>query len=58
MTEALTGFIAIFALALLRVPLAVAMGLVGITGIGLTRGWGPALASSASDRTSGHRSAA
>ncbi len=47
MTEALTGFIAIFALALLRVPLAVAMGLVGITGIGLTRGWGPALASTA-----------
>jgi C4-dicarboxylate transporter DctM subunit len=40
MTEALIGFIAIFALALLRVPLAFAMGLVGIVGMGLTRGWG------------------
>ncbi len=47
MIEALIGFGAIFALALLRIPLAFAMGLVGITGIGLTRGWGPALASTA-----------
>ena len=47
MTEALIGFVAIFALALLRVPLAFGMGLVGIVGIGLTRGWGPALASTA-----------
>ncbi len=47
MTEALTGFIAIFVLALLRVPLAFGMGLVGVVGIGLTRGWAPALASTA-----------
>jgi tripartite ATP-independent transporter DctM subunit len=46
-TEALIGFIAIFALALLRVPLAFGMGLVGIVGIGLTRSWGAALASTA-----------
>lgn len=47
MTEALLGFAAIFGLALLRVPLAFAMGLVGVVGIGLTRGWQPALASTA-----------
>lgn len=45
MTEALLGFAAIFLLAILRVPLAFAMGLVGFAGIGLTRGWMPALAS-------------
>jgi C4-dicarboxylate transporter, DctM subunit len=44
-TESLLGFAAIFALALLRVPLAFAMGLVGLIGMGLTRGWMPALAS-------------
>jgi C4-dicarboxylate transporter, DctM subunit len=47
MIEALVGFGAIFALALLRVPLAFAMGLVGVAGIGLLRGWQPALASTA-----------
>ncbi len=47
MIESLLGFVAIFALALLRVPLAFAMGIVGIAGIGLTRGWLPALASTA-----------
>ena len=47
MTEALIGFIAIFCLALLRMPLAFSMGIVGIVGIGLTRGWMPALASTA-----------
>jgi C4-dicarboxylate transporter, DctM subunit len=46
-TESLIGFAAIFVLALLRVPLAFAMGMVGIVGIGLTRGWAPALASTA-----------
>ena len=45
--EALIGFAAIFALALLRVPLAFAMGAVGLVGMGLTRGWSPALASTA-----------
>jgi C4-dicarboxylate transporter DctM subunit len=46
-TEALLGFGCIFALALLRVPLAFAMGLVGFGGIWLTRGLQPALASTA-----------
>ena len=45
MTAALIGFGLIFLLALMRVPLAFAMGLVGLAGIGLTRGWQPALAS-------------
>lgn len=44
MTAALLGFLAIFVLALMRVPLAIAMGLVGITGLGLTQGWLPAFA--------------
>ena len=47
MTAALLGFAFIFLLALLRVPLAFAMGLVGFAGIGLTRGLQPALASTA-----------
>ena len=47
MTAALLGFLAIFVLALMRMPLAFSMGLVGIVGIGLTRGWMPALASTA-----------
>ncbi len=47
MTEALLGFACIFGLALLRVPLAFAMGIVGIAGIGLTRCWQPAMASAA-----------
>jgi C4-dicarboxylate transporter DctM subunit len=47
MTEALLGFACIFGLALLRVPLAFGMGIVGLAGIGLTRGWEPAMASAA-----------
>ena len=47
MTAALLGFLAIFVLALMRMPLAFSMGLVGVVGIGLTRGWMPALASTA-----------
>jgi tripartite ATP-independent transporter DctM subunit len=47
MTEALTGFAAVFALALLRVPLAFAMGLVGLVGLGLLRGWPPTFAGAA-----------
>jgi C4-dicarboxylate transporter DctM subunit len=46
-TAALLGFATIFALALMRLPLAFAMGLVGFIGIGLTRGWQPAMASAA-----------
>ncbi|HEY8359293.1 MAG TPA: TRAP transporter large permease [Ramlibacter sp.] len=45
MTAALIGFACIFALAILRVPLAFAMGLVGFVGIGTTLGWQPAMAS-------------
>jgi len=45
--EALVGFAIIFALALLRVPLAFAMAAVGVGGMGLLRGWEPALASTA-----------
>lgn len=47
MIEALLGFVAIFVLALLRLPLSFSMGLVGVVGIGFTRGWEPALASTA-----------
>jgi tripartite ATP-independent transporter DctM subunit len=46
-TEALIGFGAIFLMALVRIPLAFAMGIVGFCGIGLTRGWLPAMASAA-----------
>jgi tripartite ATP-independent transporter DctM subunit len=42
--EALLGFGAVFVLALLRFPLAFAMGAVGLVGLGLIRGWDPALA--------------
>ena len=45
MIEALLGFAAVFVLALLRVPLAFAMGFVGYIGLGLMRGWGPTAAS-------------
>ena len=47
MTEALLAFGAVFVLALLRVPLAFAMGAVGFIGLGLMRGWGPTAASAA-----------
>jgi tripartite ATP-independent transporter DctM subunit len=46
-TEALLGFGAVFVLALLRVPLAFAMGLVGFVGLGLLRGWPPTMANAA-----------
>ncbi|WP_101046835.1 TRAP transporter large permease [Macromonas nakdongensis] len=44
MIEALYGFLAVFAMAFLRVPLAVAMMIAGVAGMGLMRGWTPALA--------------
>ena len=47
MIEALFGFAAVFVLALLRVPLAFAMGLVGFVGLGLVRGWPPTMANAA-----------
>jgi len=40
---ALVGFVALFVLMLLRVPVGMAMGLVGVTGFGYVVGSGPAL---------------
>ncbi len=40
---AVAGFFALFALMLLRVPVGMAMGLVGVTGFGVIAGFGPAL---------------
>lgn len=45
MIESGLGFLAVFALALLRIPIALAMAIVGIVGLGLMRGWHPAFAS-------------
>jgi tripartite ATP-independent transporter DctM subunit len=45
MIEALVGFLAVFAMAFLRIPLAVAMAIAGLVGMGLLRGWQPAFAS-------------
>ena len=47
MSEALIGFAAVFLLALLRIPLAFAMGLVGFVGLGLMRGWPATMANAA-----------
>ena len=44
MTDALLAFGAMLALTFVRVPIAFAMGLVGIAGTGLMKGWGPAMA--------------
>jgi tripartite ATP-independent transporter DctM subunit len=40
---AVSGFVLLFALMLMRVPVGMAMGLVGVTGFGLLAGFGPAL---------------
>ena len=45
MIEAVLGFLGVFVLAFLRVPLAVSMSIAGIVGLGLMRGWQPAFAS-------------
>ncbi|MGE0098659.1 MAG: TRAP transporter large permease [Hydrogenophaga sp.] len=45
MIEALLGFVAVFAMAFMRIPLAVAMAIAGLVGMGLLRGWQPAFAS-------------
>ena len=47
MTDALLGFAVVFVLALLRMPLAFAMGAVGFVGLGLMRGWAPTMANAA-----------
>jgi C4-dicarboxylate transporter DctM subunit len=49
MTEALLGFAAMFALMALRVPIAIAMAVVGLAGIGLMRSWPAALASTTTE---------
>src|SRR5690554_1519739 len=40
---ALLGFVVLFSLMLIRVPIGVAMGVVGVGGFGMITGWGPAL---------------
>ena len=40
---AVTGFVALFVLMLLRVPVGMAMGLVGVSGFAYLVGGGPAL---------------
>ncbi len=40
---ALLGFVALFGLMMLRMPIGLAMGAVGVTGFGLINGFGPAL---------------
>ena len=47
MTEGLLGFGAMFALMLMRVPIAISMGLVGLVGLGLMRSWPAAMSSAA-----------
>jgi len=42
--EAALGFLGVFVLAFLRVPLALAMAIAGIVGLGLMRGWTPVFA--------------
>jgi tripartite ATP-independent transporter DctM subunit len=49
MSATLLGFLALFALMLLRVPLAFAMGLVGLVGMALMRSWPAALASTTTE---------
>ncbi len=49
MIEGLIGFGAMFALMLLRVPIAVSMGLVGLVGLGLMRSWPAAVSSAAGE---------
>jgi C4-dicarboxylate transporter, DctM subunit len=49
MTEGLLGFAAMFALMALRVPIALAMGLVGLAGLGLMRSWPAAMSSVAGE---------
>jgi C4-dicarboxylate transporter DctM subunit len=51
MTEGLLGFAAMFLLMALRVPIAVAMGIVGFVGLGLMRSWPAAMSSTAGEFT-------
>ncbi|OGA98325.1 MAG: C4-dicarboxylate ABC transporter permease [Burkholderiales bacterium RIFCSPHIGHO2_12_FULL_69_20] len=49
MTEGLLGFAAMFALMALRMPIAMAMGLVGLAGLGLMRSWPAAMSAAAGE---------
>jgi C4-dicarboxylate transporter DctM subunit len=49
MIEGLLGFAAMFALMALRMPIAMAMGLVGLVGLGLLRSWPAAMSSASSE---------
>jgi C4-dicarboxylate transporter DctM subunit len=49
MSEAILGIAALFRLMALRVPLAFAMGLVGVVGMGFMRGWSAAGASATTE---------
>jgi tripartite ATP-independent transporter DctM subunit len=49
MFEALLGFVAMFVLMSLRVPIAFAMAVVGLAGIGLMRSWPAAMSSTATE---------
>jgi tripartite ATP-independent transporter DctM subunit len=51
MIEGLLGFAAMFALMALRVPIAVAMGIVGFVGFALMRSWPAAMSSAAGEFT-------
>ena len=51
MTEGLLGFAAMFVLMALRVPIAVAMGIVGFVGFALMRSWPAAMSSAAGEFT-------
>ena len=48
MIEALLGFAAMLVLTFARMPVAFAMGITGFVGLGLLRGWTPAMSSTAS----------
>ncbi|MEI6416023.1 MAG: TRAP transporter large permease subunit, partial [Pseudomonadota bacterium] len=41
---AAAGFVLMFVLMLIRVPIGISMGISGVVGYGLISGWGPALA--------------
>ncbi len=49
MITGLLGFAAMFVLMLMRVPIAISMGLVGVVGMGLVRSWPAAMSSAATE---------
>jgi tripartite ATP-independent transporter DctM subunit len=51
MIEGLLGFGAMFVLMFMRVPIAVAMGIVGVVGVGLMRSWPAAISTTSAEFT-------